>query len=97
MGRKGYASGGDGVVVGERGPEVINTQGDIIPNYELGGNKNMNITFNVNAVDGQSVEALLNNNQGAVVGAIRNAANSYGQDFLPEVNVGYDDLNYGEK
>ena len=89
MGLKGYAAGG--VVVGERGPEVYDpTNQEIIPNYDLGGGKNMNVTFNVNAVDAQSVEALLNNNQGAVVGAIRNAANSYGQDFLPDVNVGYE-------
>jgi len=91
MGRKGYANGGDSIVVGERGPEVISPASpvDITPNYELGGGKNMNITFNVNAVDAQSVQELLTNNQGAVVGAIRNAANSYGQDFLPDVNVGY--------
>lgn len=89
MGRKGYANGDEGVVVGERGPEVINTRGDIIPNYELGGSKNMNLTFNVNALDGASVQEVLTNNQGAVVGAIRDAANSYGQDFLPDVNVGY--------
>jgi hypothetical protein len=89
MGRKGYANGDEGVVVGERGPEVINTRGDIIPNYELGGSKNMNLTFNVSALDGASVQEVLTNNQGAVVAAIRDAANSYGQDFLPEVNVGY--------
>ena len=86
MGRKGYADGG--ILVGERGPEVV-TANEVIPNYELGGSKNMNLTFNVNAVDSQSVQELLTNNQGAVVGAIRDAANSYGQDFLPDVNVGY--------
>ena len=91
MGLKGYADGG--VVVGERGPEVYDPSNqEIIPNYDLGGGRNMNVTFNVNAVDAQSVEALLNNNQGAVVGAIRNAANSYGQDFLPDVNVGYESM-----
>ena len=87
MGRKGYADGG--MLVGERGPEVV-TKEEIIPNYALGGNKSMNLTFNVNAVDSQSVQELLTNNQGAVVGAIRDAANSYGQDFLPDVNVGYE-------
>lgn len=86
MGRKGYADGG--MLVGERGPEIV-TKEEIIPNYALGGEKNMNLTFNVNAVDAQSVQELLTNNQGAVVGAIRDAANSYGQDFLPDVNVGY--------
>ena len=62
---------------------------EIIPNYALGGNKSMNLTFNVSALDGASVQEVLTNNQGAVVGAIRDAANSYGQDFLPDVNVGY--------
>ena len=86
MGRKGYADGG--MLVGERGPEVV-TKEEIIPNYALGGEKTMNLTFNVSALDGASVQEVLTNNQGAVVGAIRDAANSYGQDFLPDVNVGY--------
>ena len=87
MGRKGYADGG--MLVGERGPEVV-TKEEIIPNYALGGGaQNMNLTFNVSALDGASVQEVLTNNQGAVVGAIRDAANSYGQDFLPDVNVGY--------
>ena len=78
----------EGIVVGERGPEIV-TPNEVIPNYELGGSKNMNLTFNVSALDGASVQEVLTNNQGAVVGAIRDAANSYGQDFLPDVNVGY--------
>jgi hypothetical protein len=86
MGRKGYAAGG--MLVGERGPEVV-TPNEVIPNYALGGSKNMNLTFNVSALDGASVQEILTNNQGAVIGAIRDAANSYGQDFLPDVNVGY--------
>ena len=86
MGRKGYADGG--MLVGERGPEVV-TPNEVIPNYALGGSKNMNLTFNVSALDGASVQEILTNNQGAVIGAIRDAANSYGQDFLPDVNVGY--------
>ncbi|MDB4339305.1 hypothetical protein N9992_00600 [bacterium] len=86
MGRKGYADGG--MIVGERGPEVV-TANEVIPNYALGGSKEMNLTFNVSALDGASVQEILTNNQGAVVGAIRDAANSYGQDFLPDVNVGY--------
>jgi hypothetical protein len=91
MGRKGYANGSDGVTVGERGPEVISPSSpiDIIPNYALGKNNSMNLTFNVSALDGASVQEVLTNNQGAVVAAIRDAANSYGQDFLPDVNVGY--------
>ena len=86
MGRKGYATGG--MLVGERGPEVV-TKDEIIPNYALGGEQSMNLTFNVNALVGQRVHEFLTNNQGAVVGAIRDAANSYGQDILPDVNGGY--------
>lgn len=86
MGRKGYADGG--MIVGERGPEIV-TPNEVIPNYELGGSQNMNLTFNVSALDGASVQEVLTNNQGAVVGAIRDAANSYGQDFLPDVDIGY--------
>ena len=91
MGRRGYADGGEGVVVGERGPEVIAPSSpiDVIPNYALGGQA-QNITFNINAVDGQSVQNMLMDQQGTIIGVIRNAANSYGEDFLPEVNVGYD-------
>ena len=76
------------MLVGEKGREVV-TQGAIMPNIGLGGNNNMNLTLNVSSLDGERVQEVLTNNQGAVVGAIRDAANSYGQDFLPDVNVGY--------
>jgi hypothetical protein len=91
MGKKGYANGGEGIVVGERGPEVIapSEPVDIIPNFALGG-QGQNITFNINAVDGQSVQNMLMDQQGTIVGVIRDAANSYGEDFLPDVNIGYD-------
>jgi PAS domain-containing protein len=91
MGKRGYANGGEGIVVGERGPEVIapSEPVDIIPNFALGG-QGQNITFNINAVDGQSVQNMLMDQQGTIVGVIRDAANSYGEDFLPDVNIGYD-------
>ena len=48
MGRKGYANGADGIVVGERGPEVISPSSpvDITPNFALGGQA-QNINFNI--------------------------------------------------
>ena len=60
MGRKGYADGG--VVVGERGPEVISptTQVDVTPNYALGGGET-NVNFTINAVDAAGVEDVLMN------------------------------------
>jgi hypothetical protein len=33
---------------------------------------------------------MLMDQQGTIVGVIRDAANSYGEDFLPDVNIGYD-------
>ena len=81
-GRKGYADGG--VLVGERGPEVV--KAEVIPNYALGGGNGANVTFNVNAVDGQSVQNMLNDQQGNIIDMIRQAANDNGEGFLESVD-----------
>ena len=59
MGRKSYAAGGEGILVGERGPEVItpSQKVDVIPNDRLGGSTNVN--FSINAVDAAGVELSL--------------------------------------
>ena len=87
MGRKGYANGGDGITVGERGPEVITPSQpvDIIPNYALGGQA-QNINFNISAVDGASVQNMLNEQQGNIISMIRQAANDNGEGFLETVD-----------
>lgn len=88
MGRKGYANGGDGIVVGERGPEVISPSSpvDIVPNYALGG-QGQNINFNISAVDGASVQNMLNEQQGNIIQMIRDAANDNGEPFLETVDT----------
>ena len=87
MGRKGYANGGDSIVVGERGPEVISPAQpiDITPNYALGG-QGQNINFNISAVDGASVQNMLNEQQGNIISMIRQAANDNGEAFLESVD-----------
>lgn len=87
MGRKGYANGGDSIVVGERGPEVISPAQpiDITPNYALGG-QGQNINFNISAVDGASVQNMLNEQQGNIISMIRQAANDNGEAFLEAVD-----------
>ena len=87
MGRKGYANGGDSIVVGERGPEVISPAQpiDITPNYALGGQA-QNINFNISAVDGASVQNMLNEQQGNIISMIRQAANDNGEAFLESVD-----------
>ena len=87
MGRKGYANGADGIVVGERGPEVISPSSpvDITPNFALGGQA-QNINFNISAVDGASVQNMLNEQQGNIISMIRQAANDNGEGFLETVD-----------
>lgn len=87
MGRKGYANGGDGIVVGERGPEIITPSSpvDITPNFAMGGGET-NVNFNISAVDGASVQNMLNEQQGNIIAMIRQAANDNGEGFLETVD-----------
>ncbi len=86
MGRKGYADGG--VVVGERGPEVITPAApvDVTPNYALGG-AGANVNFTINAVDAAGVEDVLMNQRGNLIRMIREAANENGERFLETVDT----------
>ena len=86
MGRKGYADGG--VVVGERGPEVITPAApvDVTPNYALGGQPT-NVNFTINAVDAAGVEDVLMNQRGNLIRMIREAANENGERFLETVDT----------
>ena len=87
MGRKGYADGDTGITVGERGPEVISPAApiDITPNYALGSGTT-NVNFNISAVDGASVQNMLNEQQGNIIAMIRQAANDNGEGFLESVD-----------
>jgi len=87
MGRRGYANGTDGIIVGENGPEVavMPNNTSIIPNYALGGQPT-NVNFTINAVDGQSVQNMLYTQRGNIIGMIREAANENGEGFLETVD-----------
>ena len=79
---------GGGYVVGEQGPEVFmpETPGNIIPSGQgMGGTTNVN--FSINAVDASGVEDLLLNQRGNLIGMMREAANSYGQDFMEGIDT----------
>jgi len=86
MGRRGYADGG--IVVGERGPEVISPSGnvDITPNFALGGGA-QNINFSINAIDASGVEDVLMNQKGNIIRMLREAANENGERFLETVDT----------
>ena len=88
MGRKGYANGGEGIVVGERGPEVItpSVPVDITPNFALGGGSS-NVNFTINAVDAAGVEDVLMNQRGNIIRMIREAANDHGEMFLEDIDT----------
>ena len=94
MGRRGYAMGfrrgyaDGGIVVGERGPEVItpSTNVDIIPNFALGG-QGANVNFTIQAIDASGVEDVLRNQQGNIIRMIREAANENGERFLETVDT----------
>jgi hypothetical protein len=94
MGRKGYANGGEGIIVGERGPEIVSPSApvDITPNFALGGGET-NVNFTINAVDATGVEDLLINQRGNLIRMIREAANENGEEFLPTI----DPMAYGSK
>jgi len=73
-------------MVGEQGPEQIVPSIDIIPNEDI-GQGTTNITFAISAVDGQSVERMLNEQQGNIISMIQSAANDNGQEFLSSVDA----------
>tara|TARA_B100000902_G_scaffold13392_1_gene16273 strand:- start:366 stop:5054 length:4689 start_codon:yes stop_codon:yes gene_type:complete len=85
--KRSYAAGGE-ILVGERGPEVIQptTAGfNVIPNDQLGTSQNIN--FNINAVDATGVQELLVEQRGNIIEMIREAANDTGEFFLEDVDT----------
>ena len=89
-GKKHRAAGGNtGYVVGEQGPELFmpDRPGTIVPSddvAQMGGGSN--VTFNISTVDATGVEDLLVEQQGNIIGMLRQAANSYGQGFLEDID-----------
>ena len=84
----GNVKGGVPIVVGERGPEMFvpNSSGTIVPNNQLqtsgaamGGEVNVN--FNINAVDAAGFDELLLSRKGLIIGTIQQAFRQQGRRF----------------
>ena len=91
-GAKYRANGGQtaGYVVGEQGPELFvpETPGTIVPNDGDGmTSAPANVNFSISALDASGVEDILTQQRGNIIGMIREAANSYGQDFVEGVDT----------
>ena len=89
-GYRNRAEGGNtGFMVGEQGPELFvpDRPGRIVPNDDIAAGAPTNVTFNINAIDAVGVEEVISTQRGNIIGMIRSAANSYGQDFIESVDT----------
>jgi len=79
---------GGGYVVGEQGPELFmpDVPGEIISSGQNAGGLG-NVSFNISTVDATGVEDLLIGQKGNIISMIRDAANSYGESFMDEVDT----------
>ena len=81
--------GNTGYVVGEQGPELFmpDRPGTIVSSDDAESiGAGTNVTFSINAIDAAGVEDVLAAQQGNIIGMIREAANSYGEDFLEDLD-----------
>ncbi len=90
-GKHHRAYGGNaGYIVGEQGPELFmpDRPGTIVPadDTEEMTSTNSNVTFNINAVDAAGVEDVLTQQQGHIISMLRTAANSYGEEFMEDID-----------
>ena len=89
-GYRNRAEGGNtAFMVGEQGPELFVPErpGRIVPNDDVSAEGPTNVSFNISTVDATGVEDLLVAQRGNIIGMIRQAANSYGQDFVESVDT----------
>ena len=89
-GYRNRAEGGNtAFMVGEQGPELFvpEVPGRIVPNDDVSSGGPTNVSFNISTVDATGVEDLLVAQRGNIIGMIRQAANSYGQDFVESVDT----------
>ena len=91
-GTKYRATGGNtAFMVGEQGPEMFvpDRTGTIVPADETDTEAStpLNVSFTVNAMDTVSMEEMLLNQRGNIIGMIREAANASGETFIESVNV----------
>ena len=90
-GKKHRAYGGNaGYIVGEQGPELFmpDRPGTIVPaddTAEIGGGAGI-VNFNINTIDATGVESVLEEQQGNIIGMLRQAANSYGEEFMEDID-----------
>ena len=73
---------GQPYMVGEAGREMFvpSTNGNIVPNDQLGGSTTVN--FNITTVDAKGFNELLTNSRGTIVGMINSAVNEQGRTSL---------------
>lgn len=90
-GSRHRAAGGNmGYIVGEQGPELFmpDRPGTIVPADDTaamtGGGGVVN--FNINTIDATGVESVLEEQQGNIIGMLRQAANSYGEEFMEDID-----------
>ena len=77
----GLTQAGTPYVVGERGPELFmpNQTGTIIPNGNMASGKDVNVTFNIQALDARGVDELIVERKGIITNIIRDAAEQKGE------------------
>lgn len=90
-GYKNRAEGGNtAYMVGEQGPELFvpGRPGSIVANDDIAaGGGPTSVSFNINTIDASGVEDMLTAQRGNIIGMIRQAANSYGEDFVESVDT----------
>jgi hypothetical protein len=78
----GAMSAGQPYMVGERGRELFipKTDGNLIPNQDLGGGTN--ITFNIQANDVRGIRELLIDNRATIINLVNQGANAKGKSNI---------------
>ena len=91
MGAKYRASGGPtaGYIVGEQGPELFVPEmpGKIMPNDQMKQSAPVNANISISALDASGVEEILVAQRGNIIGMLREAVNSYGEDFYEDIDT----------
>lgn len=80
----GRTKANEAYITGERGPELFipDSAGTVVSNSDLGGVGGVvNINFNINAVDAESIDELLLQRKGLIIGTIQQAFRQQGRRF----------------
>ena len=89
-GYKHRASGG--YIVGEQGPELFmpETPGTIVPadeTEEMAGGAPVNVNFSIQTIDSSTMQETLQGQRANIIGMIREAAHTNGEQFLEDVDL----------